>query len=150
MGSPFVFGIPQLFAIIVFGCIADGVDSGSALFSGYCSYDDENACNYGIAIGVIAFIACIAFLVLDGLVMNRDDGLKKSVIYADLMFSGLWTLMWFIGFCYLTDRWRTVGSARTSHVKNNAQAAIAFSFFSIASWVRRSLRGSQSLFRPEK
>ena len=133
----------------MFGCIADGVDSSSG-----CWYNgDQNACNYGIAIGVIAFIACIAFLVLDGLVMSRDDDLlKKSVIYADLVFSALWTLMWFVGFCYITDRWRAVGSKAgfRSHVTNNAQAAIAFSFFSIASWVRRSLRGSQSLFRPEK
>lgn len=102
-------------------------------------YDgDSSACNYGIAIGVIAFIACLIFLALDyfmDAITNME--VKKYIYLGDLLFSGLWAFLWFVGFCYLTDKWRKQNDKGhySSHVKNNAQAAIAFSFFSILSWV---------------
>lgn len=53
----------QLFAIIVFGCISSKgylpKDDGKEV----CLYnDDNNACNYGVGIGVLAFLASIGFL----------------------------------------------------------------------------------------
>jgi hypothetical protein len=53
---------------------------------------------------------------------------------------GLWTFLWFVGFCYMTDAWRRTPSQapwlqpHNVH-KDNIQAAIAFSFFSIFTWV---------------
>jgi len=51
-------------------------------------------------------------------------------------FSGFWAFLWFVCFCYLADKWRkTSGNGISSHQRNNCQAAIAFSFFSIFTWV---------------
>lgn len=102
-------------------------------------YDgDDGACNYGVAIGVIAFILCLVFLATDFLMESISNvEVKKYIFLSDLLFSGIWTFLWFVGFCYLTDKWRKQDNkgAFSSHEKNNAQAAIAFSFFSIFSWV---------------
>lgn len=56
------FSCFQLFAIIVFGCISS---KGYILKDGkeVCLYnEDTNACNYGVGIGVLAFLASIGFL----------------------------------------------------------------------------------------
>ena len=87
---------------------------------------------------MIAFIACLVFLAADFLmdsIMNVE--VKKYIFLADLLFSGLWTFLWFVCFCYLCDKWRKQSGKGDfqSHTKNNAQGAIAFSFFSIFSWV---------------
>lgn len=123
----------------MFGCIAD---KGKISISGnddYCVYDgDDGACNYGVAIGVIAFIACIIFLALDfALDSIQNVEAKKYIFLADLLFSGIWTFLWFVGFCYLCDKWRKQDdkSDFSSHEKSNAEGAIAFIFFSILSWV---------------
>ena len=55
--------------------------------------------------------------------------------------AGLWTFLWFVGFCYMTDSWRrsdSSGGYLHPHGKgqDNIRASLAFSFFSIASWVR--------------
>ena len=105
-------------------------------------YDgDDGACNYGVAIGVIAFLACLIFLATD-LFMDSITNVeaKKYIYLADLLFSALWSFLWFVGFCYLCDKWRKTDDKDeifSSHEKNNAQGAIAFSFFSIISWVGR-------------
>lgn len=119
----------------MFGCISAGgydTDNGICLFHG-----KAGACHYGIGIGVIAFLGCIAFLAIDvqfDTIDNPDT--KKYITLADLAFSALWCFLWFIGFCYLADMWRKQAKNyfSTSQV-NNCQAAIAFSFFSIITWV---------------
>ena len=122
----------------MFGCIAD---KGKPTFNGekYCVYDgDDGACNYGVAIGVIAFIACLIFLALDFFMDSITHvEVKKYVFLSDLLFSALWTFLWFVGFCYLCDKWRKQDDKDqfSSHVKSNAEGAIAFTFFSIISWV---------------
>ena len=50
---------------------------------------DANACNYGIGIGVIAFMACIAFLVVDAIFDNMSSvEHRKYAVIGDLGFSG--------------------------------------------------------------
>jgi hypothetical protein len=75
----------QLFAIIVFGCISSG-----GWYEGHCLYNrDANACNYGIGIGVLAFIGCIAFLVVDALFDNMSSVQhRKYAVIGDMGFSG--------------------------------------------------------------
>lgn len=51
--------------------------------------------------------------------------------------SGFWSFLWFVGFCFLTNQWqRTAPGPGTTQAGDAARAAIAFSFFSILSWVR--------------
>ncbi|XP_013417531.1 synaptogyrin-1-like [Lingula anatina] len=121
-----------LFSIIVFGCISSPV---GGYYEGQCVYNnDPNACNYGIATGVIAFMACIVFLILEALFENLSSvQQRKMVVMADMAFSGFWTFLWFVGFCYLTNQWSKSNHPDTVNV-SNPQAAIAFSFFSIGTW----------------
>ncbi|XP_048575981.1 synaptogyrin-3 [Nematostella vectensis] len=126
-----------LFAIVVFGCISAGSydPNGTCLFNG-----KGGACHYGVGIGVIAFLGCIVFIAIDSQfeTFNTPDT-KKHVLIADLGFSGLWAFLWFVCFCYLADMWRkTQGSFSTTQT-NNCQAAIAFSFFSVITWVGLSV-----------
>ena len=129
----------KVFAIIVFGCISDGCyDPGT----GHCLFHkDANACNYGIGIGVIAFLACIIFLIVDASFENISNAeLRKKLVLADLVFSGFWSFLWFVGFCYLADTWRKSSTISYSQFQlNHARASITFSFFSIITWVRSIL-----------
>ncbi|XP_033739876.1 synaptogyrin-2-like [Pecten maximus] len=144
-----------VWAMVVFGCI-----SAEGWYDGHCQMkDDSNACNYGVGIGVLAFLICIGFLVVDGLFENISSvQYRKYVVIADMCVSALWTFLWFVGFCYMTDAWNHSPDASPyraphGHGRDHVQAAIAFSFFSIASWggltffaVRRYREGSQETF----
>ena len=131
----------QVFAIVVFGCIsAGGYDK---LHTDQCLFNERSdACHYGVGIGVIAFLGCIAFLAIEvqfDTINNPDT--KKYIVLADIVFSALWCFLWFVGFCFLADMWRRQdkGSFLPWQV-NNCQAAIAFSFFSIIAWVSSKYR----------
>lgn len=49
--------------------------------------------------------------------------------------TGLWTFLWFIGFCFLTNQWSWTRAEDVYIGADSARAAITFSFFSIFSWV---------------
>ena len=120
---------------MVFGCISDGCRD---FFTKSCIFNhDENACNYGIGIGVIAFLACLIFLAIDFQFDNMSNAeTRKRVVMFDLFFSGFWCFLWFVGFCYLADTWRNARGYFSQFELNHARAAITFSFFSIVTWVR--------------
>uniref|UniRef100_A0A8C3FXK2 MARVEL domain-containing protein n=1 Tax=Chrysemys picta bellii TaxID=8478 RepID=A0A8C3FXK2_CHRPI len=46
----------------------------------------------------------------------------------------LWTFLWFVGFCFLTNQWAMTLPSEVHVGADSARAAIAFSFFSIFSW----------------
>lgn len=55
-----------------------------------CLYnEDSNACNYGVAIGVIGFLASMAFIVGEYLFEQMSSvKTRKHYVLADLGFSG--------------------------------------------------------------
>ncbi|XP_013782329.1 synaptogyrin-like [Limulus polyphemus] len=120
-----------IFAVVVFGCISDeGWLNDKCIFNG-----DNHACNYGIGIGVIAFLASIVFLVVEArFEIISSIKLRKQLVLCDLVFSGFWSFLYFIGFCYLCDAWHKSDNPIGGFGVGNAKAAIAFSFFSIISW----------------
>jgi len=125
-----------LFAIIVFGCISSQGWYINADHKSCCMYNDNSgACNYGTGIAVIAFLAAIAFLAGEFL-FERMSSVKtrRHYVYADLGFSGFWTFLYFVAFCFLTNAWSNTADAPKAGSKNPVQAAIAFCFFSIFSW----------------
>ncbi|XP_076043289.1 synaptogyrin isoform X2 [Oratosquilla oratoria] len=124
-----------LFSIIVFGCISSQGWQKDKLGKEVCLYnEDPNACNYGVGISVIAFLAAIGFIVGEFLFEQMSSiKTRKRYVMADLGFSGFWAFLYFVGFCYLTNQWSRVKKSPTVGT-NNMQAAIAFSFFSIFSW----------------
>ncbi|ELT99644.1 hypothetical protein CAPTEDRAFT_163343 [Capitella teleta] len=126
--------VSWLFAIIVFGCI-----SSQGYRKDVCMYNnDPNACNFGTAIGVLAFLALIALLISDALFSNITSvQQRKYIVLGDMGFSGAWTFMWFVCFCYLADQWNKTDKAVVNpdgRSTSGVEAAIAFSFFSVASF----------------
>jgi len=122
-----------MFSIVVFGCIA----SEDMYEAGMCPLNsDAHACGFGIAIGVISFLICLLFLIVDA----RFDSLsniqtRKKAVIIDLTLSAVWTVVWFLCFCYLADSWRKTPHEIKKHADvHTINTAIAFSFFSIITW----------------
>lgn len=55
-----------------------------------------------------------------------------------LLFAGFWTFLYFVSFCFLANQWSrtTADELPLNQGADAARAAIAFSFFSIITWVR--------------
>lgn len=91
MLSLVLYFLLQLFAIIVFGCISSqGYKYNPKEDKEVCLYnEDNNACNYGVGIGVIAFLASIAFLVGEFMFEQMSSvKTRKHYVLGDLGFSG--------------------------------------------------------------
>ncbi|XP_035168475.1 synaptogyrin-2 [Oxyura jamaicensis] len=128
---------PRVFALIVFAClVGEGYTNLSTSSNLFCIFNhNEDACRYGIGIGVLAFLACIFFFMVDiyfPQISNATD--RKYLVLADLGFSGLWTFLWFVGFCFLTNQWASTQAKDVQIGADSARAVITFSFFSIFSW----------------
>ncbi|KAK1799202.1 hypothetical protein P4O66_007461 [Electrophorus voltai] len=129
-----------LCSIVVFATItAEGyINSGQSPQAKCIFNENDGACSYGSAVGILAFLACVAFIILDAYfpqISNARE--RKYIVISDLAFSGVWTFLWFVCFCLLANQW--------SHTKNEkiqkdaAGAVIAFAFFSIVTWALLTL-----------
>lgn len=125
-----------IFAIVVFASITtEGYVNSAHSAEAKCIFNqNDSACHYAVGIGVIAFLACVGFLVLDVYVPFMSNAQeRKFAVLADLGFSGVWTFLWFVCFCLLANQW-----SHTHYVsaipQDAARATVAFSFFSIATW----------------
>lgn len=83
---------PQVFALIVFSCIfGEGYSNTHDSQQQYCVFNrNEDACRYGSAIGVLAFLASAFFFVVDiyfPQISNATD--RKYLVIGDLLFSGI-------------------------------------------------------------
>ncbi|XP_018595618.2 synaptogyrin-3-like [Scleropages formosus] len=136
-----------IFSIVVFGSIVNEgyVNSGSERL--HCIFNKNNdACNYGITIGVVAFLACTFFFVLDihfPQISSVKD--RKKAVLLEIGFSGFWTFLWFVGFCFLANQWQRTSPKELplNQGADAARAAIAFSFFSIITWAALTVRAVQ-------
>ncbi|XP_054833484.1 synaptogyrin-2 [Eublepharis macularius] len=129
--------LSAVFALIVFSCIiGEGYINPHSSTTLYCIFNhSEDACRYGIGVGVLAFLACVFFFMVDAYfpqISSATD--RKYLVIADLVFSALWTFLWFIGFCVLTNQWASTKPEDVPLGADSARASIAFSFFSIFSW----------------
>lgn len=87
----------QIFSIVVFGSIVNEcyVNKDSQRPELLCIFNEnESACSYGIAVGVIAFFGCIFFFVVD-LYFQQISSVKdrKRAVLLDLGFSGTSALL---------------------------------------------------------
>ena len=89
----------------------------------------------------------MGLLFLDAVVDRLIDlEMKKRLIILDLAFTALWTLLWFIGFCYMTNKWSIVPKSNIpGGISTNVNAALAFTFFSVLTWVRKLLQANSLL-----
>lgn len=51
--------------------------------------ENDSACSYAVGIGVLAFLACVIFLVLDAYLPHMSNAKdRRTVVMGDLIFSG--------------------------------------------------------------
>lgn len=81
----------QLFSVIIFGCISSkGWMVEKDTNKEVCLYNkDTNACNYGVGISVIAFVASIGFIAGEVLFEQMSSvKTRKHYVLGDMGFSG--------------------------------------------------------------
>ncbi|XP_022608455.1 synaptogyrin-2-like [Seriola dumerili] len=125
-----------LFSIVVFATITgEGYVNLASKAEAQCIFNGvESACSYGVGIGVLAFLACVVFLILDAYfpqISNAKE--RKYIVIGDLVFSAAWTFLWFICFCVLANQWSKTPE-KTVVPADAARAVVAFSFFSVITW----------------
>nr|CAG4638789.1 EOG090X0FHR [Cyclestheria hislopi] len=146
-----------LFSIIVFGSItSQGWHFDLTTKREECLYNgDPNACNYGVGIGVIAFLGAVLLLAGEYMFPQMSSvKTRRHFVIGDMGFSALWSFLYFVGFCYLASQWtKAANIPEAAGSSNNMRAAIAFSFFSVFSWggsaffgYKRYREGSDSAF----
>ncbi|XP_078003594.1 synaptogyrin-1 isoform X2 [Phascolarctos cinereus] len=134
--------VSWVFAIVVFGSIVnEGYLNDSKESEKFCIYNrNHNACNYGVTVGVLAFLTCILYLALDvhfPQISSVKD--RKKAVISDIGVSAFWAFLWFVGFCFLANQWQ-VSKPEDNPMNEGtdaARAAITFSFFSIFTWAMR-------------
>nr|XP_033785379.1 synaptogyrin-1 isoform X1 [Geotrypetes seraphini] len=140
--------ISWLFSIVVFGCIVnEGYVNNLEDSKEFCIFNrNQNACNYGVTVGVLAFLSSLLYLALDihfPQISSVKD--RKKAVLSDIAVSAVWSFLWFVGFCFLTNQWQR------SKLEDNplnegvdaARAAITFSFFSIFTWAGQAVLAFQ-------
>ncbi|XP_069052837.1 synaptogyrin-1 isoform X1 [Lepisosteus oculatus] len=140
--------VSWLFSIVVFGCIAnEGYVNRPNEVEEYCIFNrNQNACNYGVTMGTLAFLCCLAFLALD-VYFPQISSVKdrKKAVLADVGVSAFWSFMWFVGFCLLANQWQ-VSKLEDNPLREGAdaaRAAIAFCFFSVFTWAGQAFLAFQ-------
>ncbi|KAJ8367531.1 hypothetical protein AAFF_G00315040 [Aldrovandia affinis] len=126
-----------VFAIVVFACItAEGYANQIHSFELVCVFNGSAAaCQYAVGVGVLSFLGCVSFLVLDAYfphISNAKE--RKHIVTADLTFSGMWAGLWFVCFCFLANQWSHTTNLAVVPAAVAARAAIAFSFLSVPTW----------------
>uniref|UniRef100_A0A3Q2NRB6 Synaptogyrin 3b n=1 Tax=Fundulus heteroclitus TaxID=8078 RepID=A0A3Q2NRB6_FUNHE len=128
-----------VFSIVVFSCIVNEgyINIGSERL--LCVFNkNSDACNFGMTIGVACFLGSICFLILDVYFpsMSNLNDRKRAVLF-DLIFSGVASFLWFVGFCFLANQWQATSPDELPLAQGSdaARAIIAFCFFSVLSWV---------------
>ncbi|XP_037544941.1 synaptogyrin-2a [Nematolebias whitei] len=125
-----------VFSIVVFGTITSKGYTNTTRVepNNHCMFNDnDHACSFSVAIGVLGFLACVAFLVLDAHFPNISNATdRKRIVTGDLAFSSVWAFLWFICFCVLANQWSKTDSSTV--LADAARAIITFSFFSTITW----------------
>lgn len=93
----------QIFSIVIFGCIAnEGYVNRPDEVEEYCIFNrNQNACNYAVGMGSLAFLCCAAFMALD-VYFPQISSVKdrKKAVLADIGVSGKLLIGWSIACQY--------------------------------------------------
>lgn len=79
----------QFFALIVFACIIDKCKP-----SGYCALNDSHACNYGIWIGLFAWLLATLLMLVE---IYRDalGVMRKTLAIVEFMLDSAVAFLWY-------------------------------------------------------
>jgi len=131
-----------VFSIVVFAVItAEGYINKTSKPDAHCVFNDnDSACHYGVGIGVLAFLGCTLFTLLEAYMPQISNAKeRKYIVTGDLVFSGAWTFLWFVAFCLFANQWSQTGDEAAAAAGDAARAVVAFCFFSIISWALLSI-----------
>uniref|UniRef100_A0A3B4GVG5 Synaptogyrin 3 n=1 Tax=Pundamilia nyererei TaxID=303518 RepID=A0A3B4GVG5_9CICH len=128
-----------IFSLVVFASIVNEgyVNMGSERL--HCIFNkNTDACNYGVFVGLVGLLACSFFFLLDykfSSISSVKD--RKKAVMLEIGFSGFWTFLYFVSFCFLANQWSRTRAEELplNQGADAARAAIAFSFFSIITWI---------------
>ncbi|XP_036945689.1 synaptogyrin-1a isoform X2 [Acanthopagrus latus] len=141
-----------LFSIVILGCVAnEGYVNRPNEVEEFCIFNrNQIACNYAVSMGTLCFLCCTTFLALD-VYFPQISGVKdrKKAVMADIGVSALWSLVWFVGFCFLANQWQ-VSKEDDNPLNEGADAAratILFCFFSVFTWGGLTLLSLERLKR---
>ncbi|KAM5236711.1 synaptogyrin-4 [Ctenodactylus gundi] len=127
-----------VFSLIIFSSLlTDGYQNKTDTSQLHCVLNSNNAaCGFAIGAGFLAFLNCLAFLALDAH-ENRITSahLKMTFQLLDMILAVLWALVWFVGFCFLTNQRHRSPRREFLLGNHSANATIAFAFFSIFVWI---------------
>ncbi|XP_074551928.1 synaptogyrin-1a isoform X2 [Halichoeres trimaculatus] len=141
-----------LFSIVILGCVSnEGYVNRPEEVEEFCIFNrNQNVCNYAVAMGTLCFLCCSAFLALD-VYFPQISGVKdrKKAVMADIGVSAIWSLVWFLGFCFLANQWQVskVEDNPLNEGADAARASIVFAFFSVFSWGGLTLLSMERLKR---
>ncbi|XP_056607256.1 synaptogyrin-1-like isoform X1 [Triplophysa dalaica] len=140
--------VSWLFSLVIFGCVSnEGYINRPDEVKEFCIFNrNQNACNYAVGMGSLAFLSSMLFLALD-VYFPQISSVKdrKKAVLADVGASAFWAFMWFVGFCLLANQWQ-VSKPDNNPLQEGgdaARAAIAFSFFSIFTWAGQAFLAFQ-------
>jgi len=126
-----------MFSIIVFGCVtSQGWRWDKHTVSEVCIiHDSYSTCRLGSTVAILAFILSIGILVCEFYFEQLPTTAnRKQVVVVDLVFSGLFSILFLVSFSSLAHQWSLSKEPRGHYGRSNIGAAIAFSFFSIFIW----------------
>ncbi|XP_031640258.1 synaptogyrin [Contarinia nasturtii] len=130
-------GCCWLFSIIVFGCISSqGWRVDETTKKDICLYNNNpTACNYGVTVGVIGFLASMGFIAGEYFFEQMSSvKTRKHYVLGDLGFSALWAFLCLIGFKYLWGEWSNAEAPPMGYGDGNVKATIFFLFLLIGTW----------------
>ncbi|KAG5672885.1 hypothetical protein PVAND_002973 [Polypedilum vanderplanki] len=130
-----VRAVSWIFSLIVFGAIATNGWYKNENGKDLCVINNNGSvCSYAVWIGLIGFFASMGFIGGEYLFDQMSSAKsRKHYVIADMVFSGLWAFMYFIGFCYISSQWSKT-EPDPPYGSGNVTCAILFSFLSIATW----------------
>ncbi|KAM8724227.1 synaptogyrin-1a isoform 1-T1 [Acanthopagrus schlegelii] len=133
-----------LFSIVILGCVTnEGYVNRPNEVEEFCIFNrNQIACNYAVSMGTLCLLCCTTFLALD-VYFPQISGVKdrKKAVMADIGVSAFWSLVWFVGFCFLANQWQ-VSKEDDNPLNEGADAAratILFCFFSVFTWAAQCL-----------
>uniref|UniRef100_G1QWL3 Synaptogyrin 4 n=1 Tax=Nomascus leucogenys TaxID=61853 RepID=G1QWL3_NOMLE len=119
--------------------LTDGYQNKMESLQLHCILNSNSmACSFAVGAGFLAFLSCLDFLVLH----------TQETLIAGTRFrlpSILWAVVWFVGFCFLANQWQHSPPKEFLLGSSSAQAAIAFTFFSILVWIFQAYLAFQDL-----
>ncbi|XP_062947773.1 synaptogyrin-4 isoform X1 [Cynocephalus volans] len=137
-----------VFSLIVFSSLlTDGYQNKMESPQLHCVLNSNNvACLFAVGAGFLAFLSCLAFLMLDAqesrITVTR---FKTAFQLLDFSLAVLWAGIWFVGFCFLANQWQHSTPKQFLLGSSSAKAAITFSFFSILVWIFQAYLAFQDL-----